>query len=344
MTTPERLDRLRRLGEHAAWADAVMLVAVQRAAEIAPAALREYLHVLGAAETWLARIVGWPATAEVWPNASEVEPGPLRERVAAGYATLLSGLDASDLATPIRYTNSAGASFADTLEDVLVHVALHGQYHRGKINAMLCSAGASPVPTDYIAFVRGAPAATQVNARAGATVAAPTPPVAETGVHRVRLLPVTMGNRGDLDDIEPGDPERYLVHSNWYWHQISLERPMVSFLLAHPVGGGEAVGMVAYGPSYRDRDLTERAQGDYEIHHLVIDRRHQSRGIGRDVTELVLAELRALPACRRVVVAIHPDNARSRAFFGALGARPLGQRNYDGDPMYELVGAPDRQG
>jgi hypothetical protein len=36
------------------------------------------------------------------------------------------------------------------------------------------------------------------------------------------LRPVTVANRGDLDDIDDidlGDPARYWVHSNWYRHQ-----------------------------------------------------------------------------------------------------------------------------
>jgi uncharacterized damage-inducible protein DinB/RimJ/RimL family protein N-acetyltransferase len=340
------LERLRRLVDHAVWADIELLSAVERAGDIAPVARREYLHVLGAAETWLARIEGRPPRVAVWPDAAEIDPGPLRERVAAGYAALLAGLGASELHAPVSYTNSAGISFADTVEDIVLHVVLHGQYHRGKVNLILRSAGASPAPTDYIAFVRGAPAATQADA--GLPVAAeaapttePTPAIVDSGAsaHPVRLLPVTMTNRGDLDDIEPGHPERYLVHSNWYWHQVSLERPQVAFRLVHAAEGGPAVGMVAYGPSYRDRALTERCEGEYEIHHLVIDRRHQARGIGRAVADQVLSELRALPVCRRVVVAINPDNARSQAFFSALGARPLEARNYDGDPMYELSGA-----
>jgi len=305
-------------------------------------ALREYLHILGAAETWLARIEGRAPTVAVWPDAAEDDAGRLRERVAAGYSALLAGLDGGDRQRPVSYTNSAGASFTDSVEDVLLHVALHGQYHRGKVNAFLRAAGAHPVPTDYIAFVRGAPAATQAHVGgSGAAVSAVTP-LARPGIDSVRLAPVTMANRGDLDDIDPGEPERYLVHSNWYWHQVSLERPHVAFRLVHENDGDAAVGMVAYGARFRDRDLTVRAEGDAEIHHLVIDRRRQGRGVGRAVAALVLAQLWELPACRRVVVAIHPDNQRSQAFFAALRARPIDERNYDGDPMYVFEDTGDR--
>ena len=42
----------------------------------------------------------------------------------------------------------------------MMHVALHGQYHRGKVNLLLRQEGLPPVPPDFIAWVRGVPAAT----------------------------------------------------------------------------------------------------------------------------------------------------------------------------------------
>lgn len=45
-------------------------------------------------------------------------------------------------------------------EEQLLHVALHAQYHRGKVNVLLRHAELAPAATDYIAFIRGAPAAT----------------------------------------------------------------------------------------------------------------------------------------------------------------------------------------
>jgi uncharacterized damage-inducible protein DinB len=60
----------------------------------------------------------------------------------------------------IGYTNSAGRSFVTPVGDILLHVALHGQYHRGKVNLLLRQAELEPAPVDFIGFVRGVPAAT----------------------------------------------------------------------------------------------------------------------------------------------------------------------------------------
>ena len=38
---------------------------------------------------------------------------------------------------------------------------MHGSYHRGQVAMLLRQSGAEPLPTDYIVFVRGVPAAAQ---------------------------------------------------------------------------------------------------------------------------------------------------------------------------------------
>jgi len=40
------------------------------------------------------------------------------------------------------------------VRDILLHVAMHGQYHRGQINQLLRGAGLEPISVDYIVFVR----------------------------------------------------------------------------------------------------------------------------------------------------------------------------------------------
>ncbi|GAA1476406.1 hypothetical protein GCM10009623_08520 [Nocardioides aestuarii] len=152
----------------------------------------------------------------------------------------------------------------------------------------------------------------------------------------LRLEPVTLANREFLDEVDPGAHALSWVHSSWYWHQVSLDRPRVQFRLVHE--GEAVVGMVAWGPAYADEELTELVPGRYELTHLVVDHRHQRRGVGAAVSRAVLRMLAAEPDCREVVVAHHPDNAASRSMFTALGLRPAEERNYDGDPL--LVAAP----
>jgi RimJ/RimL family protein N-acetyltransferase len=150
---------------------------------------------------------------------------------------------------------------------------------------------------------------------------------------QLQLRPVTVSNRSDLEDIDPGDPQRYWVHSNWYWHQQSLDNPSVTFRLIHIAQHEPAVGMVGYGPMYTDEALTNAVPGAYEITHIVIDMKHQRQGLGALVAKSVLDLLLALPDCERVLVAVHPDNAASAALFRSIGFVPVDLKNYDQDPM-----------
>ena len=165
---PAALLQLQRLARHMAWADSELVAALETAGAALPAvALREYAHVLGAEEVWLARLESRPAHTAVWPELDITELAPLAALVRAGYARHIGALAEDDLGRQVHYANSAGRTFDTAAGDILLHVALHGQYHRGKVNRMLREAGLEPAPVDFIAFVRGVPAATTATARPG---------------------------------------------------------------------------------------------------------------------------------------------------------------------------------
>ncbi|MEO8621963.1 MAG: DinB family protein [bacterium] len=155
------LEQIRRLWQHAEWADDTLQVALEAIPETPPPdVMREYAHVLGAAEVWLARVEGRPSTTPVWPTLTLPEARALAAQVRDGYARLFAEHADEDLSRGVSYTNSAGQAFVTPLDDILLHVMLHGQYHRGKVNALLRMAGADPAPVDFISYVRGVPAAT----------------------------------------------------------------------------------------------------------------------------------------------------------------------------------------
>lgn len=151
--------QLHRLFNHLAWADARLLEALKTAASPPAEAIREYAHALGADDVWLARLQGRPPRIAVWPALTLAELPRVAAMIHAGYRQYFDALDDAALDRSVGYTNSAGASFESAVGDILLHVAMHAQYHRGKINLLLRQAGAEPAPTDFIAFVRGVPAA-----------------------------------------------------------------------------------------------------------------------------------------------------------------------------------------
>jgi uncharacterized damage-inducible protein DinB len=117
--------------------------------------------VLGAEHVWLARLRQQPTRVAVWPVLDLDACSRLAHTNHAEFSALLASLAPSDLDAEVPYTNSAGIAFRSSRSDILLHVALHGCYHRGQVALTLREAGAEPEPTDYIAFARGAPAATR---------------------------------------------------------------------------------------------------------------------------------------------------------------------------------------
>jgi uncharacterized damage-inducible protein DinB len=156
------LEEIRRLYAHAAWADEAVLGALTRAGDATPFEVPEIFgHVVGAELVWLSRLRNEPPPVAVWPEATLDTLRDLVTRSREGFAEYLAGLSEAGLDTEVRYVNSAGRAFTSRVSDILVHAALHGAYHRGQVALLLRQAGLEPAPTDYIAFVRGAPSATR---------------------------------------------------------------------------------------------------------------------------------------------------------------------------------------
>jgi uncharacterized damage-inducible protein DinB len=100
----------------------------------------------------------------VWPKLTIVECERVATENLTTFRSYVDRLTSADLRRTVHYRNSAGQEFDTPIEDILVHVAMHGSYHRGQVTLLVRDAGADPQPTDYIAFVRGVAAATRLSA------------------------------------------------------------------------------------------------------------------------------------------------------------------------------------
>jgi uncharacterized damage-inducible protein DinB len=145
---------LARMFHHMEWSNTVILDALRAQTEPDPEALRLFAHILGAEEVWLSRIGQRASRQAVWPSLSLSECAALAATNRDAFAALVSDISDADLERSVRYSNSAGFEFENTLVDILTHVALHGSYHRGQIARQLRASGTAPPYTDYIAYVR----------------------------------------------------------------------------------------------------------------------------------------------------------------------------------------------
>jgi uncharacterized damage-inducible protein DinB len=149
--------------EHMRWADERVQESVVNAANPPAQALDLLAHVVAAEHVWISRLLGETPQMTPWPKLSLSQCAELGAINAERFLSLAESVDDIALEGGITYRNSAGVEFTNSMRDILVHVALHGSYHRGQIAAAIRAGGDKPASTDYIAFVRGVPAATRMS-------------------------------------------------------------------------------------------------------------------------------------------------------------------------------------
>ena len=145
----------RRLFAYDAWANRETLASLRAAAAPPEKSRRRLAHLVGAGRLWLARLEGsaGPPPA-VWPDLSLDQAAAGIEELAKRWQAFVAGLDEAAGARTISYVNSKGEPWSSAVADVLMHVVMHGGYHRGQIAADLREAGFVPAYTDYIEAVR----------------------------------------------------------------------------------------------------------------------------------------------------------------------------------------------
>ncbi|MGH7562054.1 MAG: DinB family protein [Gemmatimonadales bacterium] len=153
------LEAIRRMYVHVHWADELALRSLRDASDPPARALELFAHILATEHVWLARMEERRPELPVWPKLTVEECGELATRVRGDFERFVAALGPDDARREVSYVNSAGQSFTSAIEDILLHVALHGCYHRGQVAMLIRDSGQEPQPTDYIALVRGGAAA-----------------------------------------------------------------------------------------------------------------------------------------------------------------------------------------
>jgi uncharacterized damage-inducible protein DinB len=147
-----------RLIRHADWANVRILDALRLALPPNPRALQLLAHILSTEHIYHERMTHkdpWPQ--DFWPDLSLEQCGALINDNRSQHLAFIEALTEPDLDRLIRYRNSRGVAFHTPLKELLLHVALHGAYHRGQIAQAVRQGGGEPVNTDFITFAREVP-------------------------------------------------------------------------------------------------------------------------------------------------------------------------------------------
>ena len=108
-------------------------------------------HILNAHQVWNRRIVQDQNSFGVWEMHNIQD---LKDIDQANYAGSIHILDQFDLNRLMKYSNSKGQVFTNSVRDILFHIINHSTYHRGQIAAEFRQNGIVPLLTDYIFYKR----------------------------------------------------------------------------------------------------------------------------------------------------------------------------------------------
>jgi uncharacterized damage-inducible protein DinB len=141
--------------EHLNWANQCILKTLQSIEDENQEVNRLFSHILFAEKVWITRLRGLDSSRlPIWLEVDMEVCAELVMQNEESLTTFLTNLANSDLDKLIFYTNSKGTEFKNSVRDILTHIALHGQYHRGQINSRLRADGIEPVNIDFITFLR----------------------------------------------------------------------------------------------------------------------------------------------------------------------------------------------
>jgi len=141
--------------EHLNWANHRLLEILQNNEDENQDVIGLFSHILFAEKVWITRLLGLDSSRlPIWSDVDLEVCAELVMQNEESLTRFITELANTDLDRLVFYKNSKGKEFKNSVRDILTHVALHGQYHRGQINLQLRAGGIEPVNMDFITFVR----------------------------------------------------------------------------------------------------------------------------------------------------------------------------------------------
>ncbi len=151
------LSHIHELYRHQAWADAEhwkCVLAFEPARQ--DRALRErLLHIHGAQQLWMARWQDLPWSfpdMEQFPEITDILH--LAKGCEVAFKHYVGALKAEDLGRTLRGKRLNGEPYECSLQDSLIHVAHHSDYHRGQNATRMRELGSHMGPTGWFDWAR----------------------------------------------------------------------------------------------------------------------------------------------------------------------------------------------
>ncbi len=110
-----------------------------------------FSHILNAQHIWNSRIIAKEPKYDVWKNQ---EISSFKEIQLNNFNTSIQIINQYDLNYLIKYSNSKGQRFENSVKEILFQIVNHTTYHRAQIATEFKNIGIKPLLTDYIFYKR----------------------------------------------------------------------------------------------------------------------------------------------------------------------------------------------
>ena len=148
------VEHIIHLFKYNSWATERAAESIRSTNKITPDAIKLLSHIISAQYVWLNRITDEKTDITVWHNFTIAECFALSIEVTSKWINLLEGKNNEFLEKRLKYKNSKGEEFDNSLRDIVTDIINHSTYHRAQIAQLVKRAGGIPAVTDYIVYQR----------------------------------------------------------------------------------------------------------------------------------------------------------------------------------------------
>jgi len=145
---------LQRLFKYDTWANHEVVDALASAPKPPQRSVKLMGHVVASEWLWLFRIIHEPQKYDTWEEMTIEDLKDSTDELSQVWINFFGELRADSLVKNVSYKNTKGEQWSNSLQDILMHVAMHSAYHRGQVASDMRAHGLTPVYTDFIHGVR----------------------------------------------------------------------------------------------------------------------------------------------------------------------------------------------
>jgi uncharacterized damage-inducible protein DinB len=144
----------RRLFAYDTWANRECVRSLRTLTPPPESAVGLLAHIAAAEWLWLGRMAHDVKRIAVWPTLTLAQCADEFRELEFAWDGFFEQVLPDRLGSSFEYSNSKGERYTSTVQDILMHLVLHGEHHRGQIARIVRDAGGEPAYTDFIHAVR----------------------------------------------------------------------------------------------------------------------------------------------------------------------------------------------